>query len=78
MTASENRYIEMGESYAAAPQRMTAGYGIGDIRIYHSNGMLIKTVKACDIETTYHQILNALPHGTYIIVENHSVRKLRR
>ena len=75
--ALENRYIEMGASLAAVPQRTMAVDHGGDVRIYTTGGMLVKTVKAADVESDYHHVLRSLPHGTYIVVENNSVRKLK-
>lgn len=74
--AIEERYIEMGETYASVPQLTITSQKCGDIRIYTTSGILIKSVKAAEIEESYNKVLNSLPHGIYIVVEKGTSRKV--
>ena len=74
--AIEDRYIEMGETYTTIPQLTMKNQTSGDICIYTTNGILLKNIKAAEIEQTYINVLNTLPRGIYIIVENNISRKV--
>lgn len=75
--AIEERYIEMGETYTDVASIARDGGDNGDVRVYSTNGTLLKTVKADKVSTRYQEALESLPRGIYLVKEGMTTRKIK-
>ena len=64
---------ESSTSISMLPEQVGSN---GDLKIYSSDGMLLKTIKAIDISSSYYYVLNGLPKGVYVIKEGKTARKI--
>lgn len=70
--------IALGTSRPDGIPNPTIGEESGDITIYTLSGNTIASIRHCDIQDVYDNILSSLPKGIYIIKEGNKTRKLIR
>lgn len=74
----EKRYVEITTTIPSSIETFTnvSGSSTADIYIYSMNGIVVKKVRAQDVNSQYGAVLKDLPHGIYIIKEGSKTRKI--
>lgn len=70
----DGQYYEFGMVEPTSISQIVQGKN-SDIYIYTLQGILVKRLSASNVSSDYQQILEQLPHGTYIIKEGAKSRK---
>lgn len=74
----EKRYVEITTTIPSSIETFTnvSGSSTADIYIYSMNGIVVKKIRAQDVNSQYGAVLKDLPHGIYIVKEGNKTRKI--